>query len=183
MGALTVYGMQNGDPIKIITPFDSVGNECGQPNQGTLKVDFTEFKYKHFTAIIPNLAPDAVCVKECPLQKQRPICIPNKDVTDCPESYYDTEILFTYCVPSKETAIEAGKKILEEMNKKADFSTYLADVAKCWQAVAGMAGATIIISLVYIVLLRWITKPLLYISMLLILIMFILLGGFAYLKA
>jgi hypothetical protein len=62
MGALTVYGMTNGDPIKIITPFDSVGNECGQKDQGPLKEDFSLFKYKHFTSISPILTSNAVCV-------------------------------------------------------------------------------------------------------------------------
>ena len=43
-----------------------------------------------------------------------------------------------------------------------------------------MAFATIIISIIYVFLLKWITKPLLYISMVLILVGFILLGGFAW---
>jgi len=45
-----------------------------------------------------------------------------------------------------------------------------------------MCGGTIVISIVYIFLLKWITKPLLYTSMLLILIGFILLGGWCWLK-
>ena len=45
-----------------------------------------------------------------------------------------------------------------------------------------MAVATIFISIFHIFLLKWLTKPLLYTSMLLILIGFILLGGWAWMK-
>lgn len=45
-----------------------------------------------------------------------------------------------------------------------------------------MCGGTIVISIVYIFLLKWITKPLLYTSMLLILIGFVLLGGWCWMK-
>lgn len=45
-----------------------------------------------------------------------------------------------------------------------------------------MCGATIIIAGLYVFLLKWITKPLLYVSMLIILVMFILLGGWSYLQ-
>lgn len=40
---------------------------------------------------------------------------------------------------------------------------------------------TIVISIIYVFLLKWITKPLLYISMFVILIAFLLLGGYCYL--
>jgi hypothetical protein len=43
-----------------------------------------------------------------------------------------------------------------------------------------MSLMTIVISIIYVFLLKWITKPLLYISMVLILLGFLLLGGFAW---
>ena len=43
-----------------------------------------------------------------------------------------------------------------------------------------MGGATIVISIIYIFLLKWITKPILYTSMFIILLMFILLGGWSW---
>jgi len=45
-----------------------------------------------------------------------------------------------------------------------------------------MAGATFLISIIYIFLLKWITKPLLYISMVAILAAFLLLGMWAWIK-
>lgn len=59
---------------------------------------------------------------------------------------------------------------------------YLVELGETWEIMLGMLGATIVISGFYIFLLKWITKPLLYISMLLILIGFILLGGWCWLK-
>jgi len=59
---------------------------------------------------------------------------------------------------------------------------YLVELGECWQILVGMAFATIFIAIFYIFLLRWITKPLLYTSMLLILIGFVLLGGWCWLK-
>jgi ABC-type bacteriocin/lantibiotic exporter with double-glycine peptidase domain len=45
-----------------------------------------------------------------------------------------------------------------------------------------MSAATLVISLIYIFLLKWITKPLLYVSMVLILACLILLGGWSWMK-
>jgi len=45
-----------------------------------------------------------------------------------------------------------------------------------------MCAITFLIAIIYIFLLRWITKPLLYSSMLIILIAFILLGGWCWIK-
>ena len=95
MLAIGAYGLAEGDPLKIITPFDSDGNQCGQPGQAYSDAelfpaarDFTEFKYKAFTnpeLIIAGVADqatavatnavgierstamyNAVCVIECP---------------------------------------------------------------------------------------------------------------------
>lgn len=59
---------------------------------------------------------------------------------------------------------------------------YLVELGETWEIMVGMCVGTIFISIFYIFLLRWITKPLLYTSMLLILIGFILLGGWCWLK-
>jgi hypothetical protein len=65
MVGLSFFAWTNGNPENIITPFDSVGNRCGAPNQGVELIgdiatvnttDFTAFPYKYFT----NLSPDSV---------------------------------------------------------------------------------------------------------------------------
>lgn len=81
MLAISGYAIGTGDPWKILTPFDSDGNQCGMPNQkatpGLPERDFTEYKYKFYTDLdvaLNQAAPlaggnnmyTAVCVKECP---------------------------------------------------------------------------------------------------------------------
>ena len=103
-------------------------------------------------------------------------------MTDCPLSKYDTELLFGYCLPSRETAKDVLLIVSEELNSKANFGKYFAEITECWETLAIMAGGTVVISIVYIFLLKWITKPLLYTSMFIILIMFILLGAWSWTK-
>mgnify|MGYP000869539554 FL=1 len=87
MLACSGLGYTTGDPMKIFTPFDSDGNQCGLANQtlsnSTLNIerDFTEYKYKYFDGLLNGVKEaaadgadaldnpalfNAVCVKECP---------------------------------------------------------------------------------------------------------------------
>jgi len=69
--------------MKIFTPFDSDGNQCGMPNQknttGLGERDFTDYPYRQYTGLDKIIQPDtsvvtgddgpnkydAVCVKTC----------------------------------------------------------------------------------------------------------------------
>ena len=149
--------------------------------------DFTEFKLKHFTSLFeavqnPLKLYESVCVEKCPLAGETPNCKTNSDISECPKSYFNTTELYGYCLPSKETLESTLKKVYEEMNSESNFAKYIADIQLCWPAIAGMAGATLVISALYIFLLKWITKPLLYISMVLIQVAFILLGLWCWMK-
>jgi hypothetical protein len=81
MLGISGYAIGTGDPWKILTPFDSDGNQCGMPDQeaseGFGKRDFTEYKYKFYTdleaalnqgatVVGGNNMYTAVCVKKCP---------------------------------------------------------------------------------------------------------------------
>jgi hypothetical protein len=66
--------------------------------------------------------------------------------------------------------------------KSENFARYFAEIEKSWKEMAIMGAGTIGISIIYIFLLRWITKPLLYLSMLAIQIGFILLGAWSWMK-
>jgi len=95
---------------------------------------------------------------------------------------FPTQAQGPLCLPTK----EVGEELLNEILKRFDESTgavkYLVELAECWEILIGMAVATIFIAIFYIFLLKWITKPLLYTSMLIILIGFVLLGGWLWLK-
>lgn len=86
------------------------------------------------------------------------------------------------CLPTKEIGEEIFTKVMLELDKSTGFVKYVVELKDCWEILLGMAIATIFISIFYIFLLKWITKPLLYTSMLIILIGFILLGGWMWLK-
>jgi solute carrier family 44 protein 1 (choline transporter-like protein) len=73
-------------------------------------------------------------------------------------------------------------KVIQQFNEQANFAKYFAEIQSCWQTMAIMGAGTIFIAVVYIFLLKWITKPILYVSMFIILLMFILLGGWSWLK-
>jgi hypothetical protein len=63
-----------------------------------------------------------------------------------------------------------------------NFGKYAADIQQCWQGMLIMCFVTLVISIIYIFLLKWITKPLLYTSMAVIFIGFFLLGVWAWMQ-
>lgn len=211
MVGITGYGLSRGDPYKIITPFDSVGNQCGQPgqkmwldaNNKTTK-DLTGYNYRHFTSVgefletkKPSALYKSVCVKECPKKDETPACIGNKDSGyKCPKARigpaiggknYGTTIFpgTSFCTPDEQTAkefLKAVKTALESSEGFGTFAKYAQDIQHCWKGMLYMCLASVVITVIYIWLLKIITKPLLYISMVLILICFILLGGWSWMK-
>ena len=62
------YALSTGDPMNIITPFDSDGNKCGE-----VGTDFENYPNKHFTSLLaaagdtsnPSIF-NADCVSKCP---------------------------------------------------------------------------------------------------------------------
>lgn len=68
------------------------------------------------------------------------------------------------------------------MDEQFNFGQYVTDMQICWKGLAIMCAVTFGIAIVYIFLLKWITKPLLYISMVLILALFMLFGGWCWIK-
>jgi hypothetical protein len=81
MVGVSGYAISNGDPLKILTAFDSDGNKCGANNQaasgdgiGLGERDFTEYPYKFYTDLdnaLFGIGDKAVytlsvCVKTCP---------------------------------------------------------------------------------------------------------------------
>ena len=152
--------------------------------------DFSEYPYKYFTNLVPGNALDlvdifnAVCVKKCPKQGETPECMINSDASECPDNnLFDTELKGSFCLPEGDDVKDILKVIYDNLSNQSNFGKYMADLQSCWQAMLGMCIATFFISLLYIFLLKWITKPLLYISMVSILICFVLLGGWAWMKA
>lgn len=137
------FAISNGDPLNIIAPFDSVGNQCGKTLQGVdydpvNTTDFTEYKYKHFTRLIegtsssPTLLYNAVCVKECPMQQADFDCKTNAHETSCPKSYYDTALEYGYCLPTGDDVQAALEQIYKQVNEQSGMGKYLTELQSCW---------------------------------------------------
>jgi len=117
---------------------------------------------------------DAVCVKDCPKDLGLTACKPNSKVSSCPTTVGDTTPLYSYCVPSSASA----ETVLETLYKgNQQFAQYVSDIRESASPLLIMAAVTFVISMLYIYLLKWFAKPLLYISIVAILVCGVL-GGF-----
>lgn len=141
----------------------------------------------------------SVCVKECPMKGQNVTYLKNsfydKDVNSktefkdvnvkkmieamektpheelTPWEDYDTQDLMGFCVFTQEEMKAKGDKIYEEMSKKmGNMTRYLDDVSVSWKIILVVSILSLFITLIYLYLLKWITKPIMYISLFLVFI-------------
>ena len=121
MFGLGFYGISKGDPLNILTPFDTAGNRCGMPGQGAGGAeDFTEYPFKFFTKFgasnmtggfnsVPISKKElfrSVCVKECPAETgTRADCKTNS--TSCTTSFLPTVAQHHYCLPTGKSMLGA----------------------------------------------------------------------------
>jgi len=86
MIGLSGFAFSRGDPLNIITPFDSVGNRCGATLQGlelngdvitaVNVTDFSEYPYKYFTKLLPVEGPStapAAAEEEPAAEEETPV--------------------------------------------------------------------------------------------------------------
>ncbi len=73
MFATAAYGYAKGDPSKLLTPFDSKGNQCGLAGNATEKYKYLWWPDLHKAVNVKKAVDltDAIlgnsyCVKECP---------------------------------------------------------------------------------------------------------------------
>lgn len=172
------------------------GVEDQMASKATIKEirDMTEYKYKYFTNLgaIKLDAPSkdmfkdpviywAVCVKECPdgvtvekiATKEKIDCMINNDVTVCP-SYSDsifmnTTTQYNYCIPRTDKAEAIIKEMYKELNDSiGGFGNYINDINDAWFVMLIMAIVSFLVTIAYVWLLKYVTKPLLYSSLVLI---------------
>ena len=116
---------------------------------------------------------DTVCVKKCPnATYEQAQCYPNKDFPDCPRAEVGSDLyLERYCLPR-------NKEMREELLKKiasGDLGRYMSDLATCWWVFLVLGGISAVLSFTYLVLMKWFAKPIIYFSM--ISIVLLLVGG------
>lgn len=111
---------------------------------------------------------EAVCVKECPKSVGLTDCKVHASISVCPATLGGTKLLYTYCVPSAASAEDVLKTLYK--GSTGQFAQYVADIKESVRPLFIMAAVTFVVSMLYIYLLKWFAKPLLYISILAILI-------------
>ena len=79
-----------------------------------------------------------------------------------------------FCLPKGEDVKQAVSDIFERYFGNG-LAKYFGDVAVCWWLFLVMAGITFVMCLIYLFLLRCVAKPLLYVSFVAILVLFV--GG------
>ena len=76
-----------------------------------------------------------------------------------------------FCIPDMKDVEKVAKPMLKQMSDQVGgFSKYMVDIQESWKLILVMGIASMFITLIYMFLLKWITKPILYVSLFLILI-------------
>jgi hypothetical protein len=115
-------------------------------------------------------------VSECPSTSNETtvgVDCKSTNATACPYfTKYNTKLyLSRYCVP---TDAEYLSKI-EEYFGGSKLTKYIGDLATCWWVILVMLGISTVLAMIYCFLLRIVAKPIIYLSFIIILVMFI--GG------
>jgi hypothetical protein len=155
--------------------------------------DFSDYKYKFFTNLDkfdlnkkeeafkdPQIY-RAVCVKKCPedvtsetIGKGETIeCMVNQDVPECPKHslsiFMNTTERYNYCIPKTDKAEAIVKEMYKELDESVGgFGNYVNDIKIAWLVMLVMAIVSFLITIGYVYLLKYFTKPLLYTSLFLI---------------
>ncbi|CDW74451.1 UNKNOWN [Stylonychia lemnae] len=172
MFATAAYGYAKGDPVKLITPFDSDGNQCGL--KGSAMADYKVLYWPNLNNLVlnPNGLDQTVCVKYCPDKGNLTQCVPNTQFSSCPEADYESKrYIGRYCLPTNSTL----KDSIIDKFASGNLARYFGDLGAAWYLFLIMAGISTTLCLIYLILLKWIAKPMIYIS--LVLIFLLLLGG------
>ena len=160
--------------MKLVTPFDKDGNKCGVNGTKT-----EGFPLNYFPGLA-LLNATSYCIDKCPMNGTSPN---NSDGETLAPTIFDTEndLISTYCLPPlDEQFMDLINKVLASLSDQPGFGKYIADLEYSWQPIVYMSLASIVITFVYIWLLKCLTRPLLYISIFIILAALIGLGYWVY---
>lgn len=165
MFATAIYGYIHGDPSKLITPFDSDGNQCGTG-------ELSEFKYIWWPNPVSSIN-SAACVVECPQEDDLSNCFENSKIEECPISTNNSTLyLERFCLPDGMSDVILENFLSDGLTK------YMGDMVICWWVFLVMSLIILVLCIIYLILLRCFAKPMIYISFTLILVLLV--GGGAY---
>ena len=194
--AIGFYGFANGDPILLTYPFDSNGNQCGR--SGSLTADF-DYVYYPFPLPIGNLDHYRACVKACPPSSSSTIdCFYNKTTQfkSCQFNYEDiavtnysisvygkyqtTDYLNRFCLPGQSLTgvFEGAYSRVAGYIQIGVMEEWLGDVYTVWPVIFIVAGATLVIAVIYMIFLRCCVGVIVWTSILITIAVIAVLGGF-----
>jgi solute carrier family 44 (choline transporter-like protein), member 2/4/5 len=149
MVTLGVFGVRNGNPNNIIYQYDSAQNQCGLPGSPTESYPF--LYYPNFEEFGGNFS-HKVCVKECPNNDNGLLLeCHNNGCTNCPTDdkvYNTTSFLGVVCVPTADD-------LREKYFANSSFETFGSDIVHCAYVVLAVLGIAVVVSIFYLILLRY----------------------------
>lgn len=106
-------------------------------------------------------------------------CMPNSEVESCPYSIYTYEAYYdTYCLPDAQEALDDIMAAITQ--SQSTFATMAVEVMKAREMFVYIPFVACIVSLVYVYLLKCFAKPLIYLSIVLVLVIFVAGGYYSY---
>jgi len=162
--AVAIVGYKKGNPDLILYPFDIAGHQCGRPATVT-----SDYKYLYFVSPA-ELSAYSVCVKHCSdpcgtlfittfvncTDKSFKMMLPNKS----PETndVYNASGLLRFCLPEKisDQTSKFGNyfgAVAAKLNDSGSLE-WAKDIMETWPVVLYVLGASIVFSILYLLLLR-----------------------------
>lgn len=197
MIAISAFSINTGKVEQLTFKYDMQGLECTTNKDGYTK--------KLFTRLIPRTTPlimdtseyskvgldykhYSVCVKECPTKGKKVDFLPNdfydKGSKELSTWDYEVDELMGFCFPKMELLEKILKNILEMMTEKmGSFARYLHDIVIGWPIIVVMSVGSLFVTIIYMYLLKWITKPVLFSSLFFFFLWGSLITGWCFLNA
>ncbi|OMJ83106.1 hypothetical protein SteCoe_16026 [Stentor coeruleus] len=182
MITIGIIGFSNGDPDLIIYPYDSSGFQCGRPDRNT-----EDYKYLYYPAAgirdsISNYTKYRICLKSCPDDDNDAVKGYSNEQVRCAdestdiftlmdtsgdiykaniETYESTGIWKRFCLPDPSS--DYFDDVLDDVYVNG-IEDWIADVWRCWTAILIVLGVSVIVSIVYLLLMRYCVGVVLWVS-------------------
>mmetsp|Transcript_24349 Transcript_24349/g.54249 ORF Transcript_24349/g.54249 Transcript_24349/m.54249 type:complete len:627 (-) Transcript_24349:224-2104(-) len=205
--ATWVYAIAEGDIRKVYHGIDKEGRICG------VDAGVEELPYIYWCAAMKPGMPitdwtsimgfsEPVCVKTCPdsWASSNPVAgydfLPVEETPGCSDgtgmaaTVYPTKLFAgRYCLADtdhdsiQQMAEERESDDSQAVRWSTEFMESLASLPEAWPVLLGIFVVAILLSFLYILILRWMAEPLIYATMILTIILFAVLGTFLWINA
>jgi hypothetical protein len=179
------YGYLHGDPNAVIYPYDSAGNQCGRPGHVTAGYPYVYF----LNPFNPDSKKWKACVDHCPSNNGTTYsCYVTKWVTSCDftvdPSGNSTGSQISF---SPVESMEMFERLCMPTATNEYFSSYIgktemmsagSDIIRTRWVILGTLGVGLVVSVVYLMLMRYLVGYIVWLTILAIIILLSLFGGY-----